>query len=280
MKKILLLILTILSICFEVILAQENVLKKLVQTELDFSKLSETQGTKTAFLANLTEKSIFFRPFPVNGMKIWSESQDSTSLLTWFPIWAEVSAAGDLGFTTGPYVLSNRKNKTQAASYGNYITIWQKQNDGNFKILLDLGCSNPEPNQKMEVFNDFNSSTKKKKIKSFDTAQETETIKKNEQSTDIQLLKTSRFLRAGQFPLVGQTAIQAYLQTQNYQNKTYQADLVEIAQSGDLAYSYGKFSAQSKTENKTESGYYVRIWRKIAKQNWALALDIVLMNPK
>jgi ketosteroid isomerase-like protein len=51
--------------------------------------------------------------------------------LEWEPVRAEISRGGRLGFTWGRY-------KT-ARSTGTYMTVWEKQPDGSWKILFDTG---------------------------------------------------------------------------------------------------------------------------------------------
>lgn len=55
--------------------------------------------------------------------------------LTWEPTRAEISNGGKLGYTWGRYhSLFNGK-----AREGNYMTVWQKQDDGSWKVLFDTG---------------------------------------------------------------------------------------------------------------------------------------------
>ena|SRR5271163_1378015 len=66
--------------------------------------------------------------------------------LTWMPVKAEMSASGDLGYTYGNYVYSakNKEGKL-VANYGKYTSIWKKQKDGQWKVVVDMGNSSPDP---------------------------------------------------------------------------------------------------------------------------------------
>lgn len=70
---------------------------------------------------------------------------DGTSL-TWTPIKAEMSASGDLGYTYGNYIytVKNKEGKL-VANYGKYTSIWRKQKDGQWKVVVDVGNSSPDP---------------------------------------------------------------------------------------------------------------------------------------
>lgn len=69
----------------------------------------------------------------------------TSSLLSWQPIFAAVSLAGDLGYTTGPWEFKKDIKDAKPSAFGNFMTVWRKQADGNWKFALDLGISNPEP---------------------------------------------------------------------------------------------------------------------------------------
>jgi ketosteroid isomerase-like protein len=66
--------------------------------------------------------------------------------LTWMPVKAEMAASGDLGYTYGNYVYTakNKEGKL-VANYGKYTSIWKKQKDGQWKVVVDMGNSSPDP---------------------------------------------------------------------------------------------------------------------------------------
>jgi ketosteroid isomerase-like protein len=58
--------------------------------------------------------------------------------LTWTPDRLEVSASGDLGYTYGNYkVKSANSTETQSEQIHNYATIWRKQKDSTWKVILE-----------------------------------------------------------------------------------------------------------------------------------------------
>ena|ERR1039458_442672 len=65
--------------------------------------------------------------------------------LTWTSVKAEMAASRDLGYTYGNYVYSakNKEGKL-VTSYGKYTSIWKKQKDGQWKVVVDMGNSSPE----------------------------------------------------------------------------------------------------------------------------------------
>ncbi len=69
---------------------------------------------------------------------------DTTRLLSWRPTSAEVSASGDLGYTIGRWELGPRAGGEPLAR-GSYVTIWRKQADGSWRVVLDVGNNDPPP---------------------------------------------------------------------------------------------------------------------------------------
>jgi ketosteroid isomerase-like protein len=65
--------------------------------------------------------------------------------LTWMPVKAEMAASGDLGYTYGNYVYTakNKEGKL-VANYGKYTSIWKKQKDGQWQVVVDMGNSSPD----------------------------------------------------------------------------------------------------------------------------------------
>jgi ketosteroid isomerase-like protein len=62
--------------------------------------------------------------------------------LTWAPVGAGIAASGDLGYTFGTYEFRSKdKDGKLVASHGKYTTIWRKQKDGSWKVVLDMGNS-------------------------------------------------------------------------------------------------------------------------------------------
>ena len=64
--------------------------------------------------------------------------------LTWTPTDAVMGASGDMGYTWGHFEgHSKDANGNPVTTTGRYITIWRKQADGNWKVVLDAGANEP-----------------------------------------------------------------------------------------------------------------------------------------
>jgi ketosteroid isomerase-like protein len=64
--------------------------------------------------------------------------------LTWTPVGADISASGDLGYTYGTYEFRSKdKDGKPVVAHGKYTSIWKKQMDGSWKVVLDMGNASP-----------------------------------------------------------------------------------------------------------------------------------------
>jgi len=64
--------------------------------------------------------------------------------LTWTPTDAQMGPSGDMGYTWGHFEgRSKDANGNPVLTSGRYMTIWRKQSDGNWKVVLDAGANEP-----------------------------------------------------------------------------------------------------------------------------------------
>jgi ketosteroid isomerase-like protein len=55
-----------------------------------------------------------------------------------------MSASGDMGYTFGTFVFKGQdKAGKPFTSSGKYASIWRKQKDGSWKVVMDMGNSGP-----------------------------------------------------------------------------------------------------------------------------------------
>lgn len=80
-------------------------------------------------------------------------------------------------------------------------------------------------------------------------------------------------LRENNMPLVGKTAITQLFENANSQGVhfTWEPLAGDIAQSGELGYTYGIYTL--KKDTVVEKGTYVSIWKKDVEGNWRYILD-------
>lgn len=64
--------------------------------------------------------------------------------LTWTPTDAMMGPSGEMGYTWGHYEgRSKDANGNPVLTSGRYITMWRKEPDGSWKVVLDAGANEP-----------------------------------------------------------------------------------------------------------------------------------------
>jgi ketosteroid isomerase-like protein len=119
------------------------------QLEIDFMNAAATQGAD-GYMSYYAEDAVEL-PNGSNALKgkasitkTMAFLNEKDNHLSWTPAFADVS--GDIGYTYGTYQFRSRdKDGKSILSYGKYATIWKKQKDGTWKIVLDMGNDSPTP---------------------------------------------------------------------------------------------------------------------------------------
>ena len=123
---------------------------KLLQLEADFQKATAEHGLD-GFMSYFADDAV---DLPNGGPVVTGRENIRQGLgpwgpdvsLTWTPLHAEMAASGDIGYVYGSFVFKGKdKDGNLATHYGKYTTIWKKQNDGSWKVAVDMGNSAPTP---------------------------------------------------------------------------------------------------------------------------------------
>lgn len=263
-------------------------IEDLVSAEHRFAAAAATDGIRDAFLGVLAADGILFRPLPVNGRE-WFEAQPPPpGVLAWKPVQADVSSAGDLGYTTGPwrYDLEGRE-----PPFGHYVSIWRRAKDDTWQLVLDLGVSHDEPEASAwePAFGKGESGEAAKGLSPDRLA----ALERELAEVDREFSKAAvvdgpaeayaragaeeiRLYRDGRFPVVGHAAVQKALEGAP---ASRQAEPIAtlVATSGDLGYSYG--TSRDTGEDEGDRFSYMRIWKQGNDDEWRIVLDILTLVP-
>jgi ketosteroid isomerase-like protein len=122
----------------------------LKQLEADFMNAAANRGSQ-GYMSYYADGAVELPngadaiPGKANIAKTMGFLDDKNNRLTWSPVGADISSSGDLGYTYGTYEFrSTGKDGKIAVSQGKYTSIWKKQKDGSWKVVLDMGNSNSE----------------------------------------------------------------------------------------------------------------------------------------
>ena len=212
--------------------------KEMVTVEKTFAKAVDEHGVNAGFRQFLAPDGIIFRPGPVNGLAYLKDKPESSSKLAWEPEHAEITSAGDFGWTTGPWEW--RADTTQPPGlFGQYLSVWQRQADGAFKLVLDVGVVYPERRKVSDVgyvvipaasaapLTDDQLATARAELMALDSLCVSAIA-----APDVLLL------RSGQPPIIGAAARAEYL-ANNTGVGTCRPMSATVAAHGGFAYTYG-----------------------------------------
>lgn len=130
---------------FASVASAQNAIQKLVDAEHAFAQLAAEKGTKAAFLANMADGAVVFEPERTDARTVWEKRAASKSLLSWAPNFADISSDGKIGYTTGNWEYRPKGKDDKPVAFGDFITVWRLQPDGNYKWVIDIGVSHDKP---------------------------------------------------------------------------------------------------------------------------------------
>ena len=290
MKKLLCLTLLVAFIApaFSQKAPEPTALEKMVATERAFAKLSEDKGTREAFMAYIADDGILFRPTAVKG-KQWMKDHpvppsEKRPLLSWYPAVAGIADGGDMGYTTGPWEFKSDIHDAAPVAWGNFLTVWKRQKDGSWKFAIDLGISNPKPDQAAAPWQLPSDYRPFESVGGFGPRPETH--RQELLARDREFSKASATLGAGKaFVAFADSKVRMFRDGKAPMGKadaesellmnpvlwTWEPAFADVSGSGDLGYTYGTYKIE--TNGKTvETGNYLRIW-----QGWKVIYDVT--NP-
>jgi len=270
---------------------RQAALDSLVAAEKAFSKTAGEKGIRDSFLDFMADDGVLFRPDPVNAKESLRARPATPGLLVWYPAFAEVSLAGDLGYDTGP--AEYREKAEDKPEQSQFATIWKRQADGSWKAAVDLGTPGNPPAPvtislqgpaKVEesALPKIDADALKTSVLDADRAfakvgreQGGAAAYSAVLGEDVRLLRAGRAMTSGKqaaFDLLGGDKAPV----------TWEPAGGGVARSGDLGYTYG---VVQKRENGPESpwtkvGNYIRVWRRQADGSWRLAFESLSPRPK
>jgi ketosteroid isomerase-like protein len=252
--------------------------KTILDLEARFYQTGQEQGARVAFLTYLGDDAIGFEPEPVNAKKLWEARSETSTSFKWQPLFVGVSQSCDLAYTTGPSELRRTKTDEKPFAYGQYVTIWKKRTDGEWKVAVDLGGAVPGPRkveEAPEITVDYGEApsddlTAAKKLRQaekwfIDTAAT--------DSTGALVGSSSphiRVHRGNVFPAYGREPATLMLSVRRGSLKMERLGGA-ISAAKDFAYSYGKYTLEM--SQTVERGHYLQIWRTLKNGEWRLVLD-------
>lgn len=197
-----------------------------------------------------------------------------------------VASSGDLGFTTGPFILDDRSGAARPPQHGMYFTIWKKQRDGEFRAVLDLGILLDAPVAAVEGVSfvpmarvgarsgGASTDVKNQRQSLHDADRAFSEAARAHGLADAareHVRDDGRLHRNGRMPIVGREAIDRYLR-ERPARFTGSGMFADVSGAGDLGYTYGRHDLTFK--NTSEKGYYARLWTRDPGGPWKVLLEV------
>ena len=117
-----------------------------MQADRDFNRAAQERRAEgwAEFFADTTMWPIQLAPAGssrdttrARSTRMWRNPNFS---LQWNPIYADVAASGDLGYTIGKWTrVVKDSTGAPVTAHGTYLTVWRKQKDGSWKVVADTG---------------------------------------------------------------------------------------------------------------------------------------------
>lgn len=259
--------------------------QSLIDTERAFAKKSMASNPKEAFLAYIADDAVLFAPYPGPGKELWQKLPIPQYSLDWWPTVADISRSADLGWTTGPFLLSFQNGKKLS---GFYATVWRKQADGTWRFATDMGTTMPdEPKREGEPgpldpakLGKFTPPADPKEadaaLMAADTGLGEATKNGLEEAYKPLLADNARLMRPDHAPFVGKDAAMLRLAEEKASTFSSRPSGGGSSKAGDVGYTYGTYDRRGE---RLEGGSYIRIWRREPGDTWKLALEVLSPRP-
>jgi ketosteroid isomerase-like protein len=260
-----------------------SALVEMANAERAFAKMAADKSIRDAFVFYFADESVSFNPSPgparqrleerpnafPDGMKLW-----------WEPRVGDIAASGDMGYLTGP---TESSLPGQPTRYGNYFSVWKKQADGTYRVILDIGASQPE---KLNFAEGFVRSAAVATYKGLDTKAAAEAsllaadkafgsaiASKGVATAYLDTMhEAGRLHRSGSLSMSSSRAAADWMRG-HVKAMTSEPGKSETATSRDLGYTWGTYTMTSTTDEASK-GHYVRVWTRRADGQWRLVADI------
>jgi ketosteroid isomerase-like protein len=254
-------------------------LQQMVAAERAFAARALVVGWKQSFLEYFSDSAIGFdgEAGPAKDQIRKNPDPPPELQLLWEPRYGDIATSGELGYLTGPSTTINPA-RGNAPRFGAYASVWKREADGSFRVVIDVGISTENfvpfaPGFVRAPFADRYTGSETgaaatRSLRDADASLTRAAMASQANAYSGHIAANGRLHRPALLPLVGEAAILAWLQTQPAyaSGETRSAD---AARSADLGYTWGSYATS------TTKGYYARVWVRGRDGSWKVALDVV-----
>jgi ketosteroid isomerase-like protein len=260
------------------------------EAEQHFAQASVMIGRNAAFAEYFADSSaIFTDKWLTNGKQFSKELKASPVVLKWEPEFMDISASRDFGISTGPWEAQEYRPNTAPVATGYYLTVWKKQSDGEWKVILDGGSTTPAISVSKHNFSfpsgadkpvsnppEINVELSCKELLNSEKLFLSYWEKSPSSSACTSfLIPDARIQLNGHLPTTNLDTINILIAKLD-KKLTWESIGAGAASSGDLGFTYGLLQISS-TPGVTK-GHYVRIWKKQPGSDWRIVIEMMNVN--
>lgn len=247
----------------------------MVEAERAFAARAGVVGWKRAFLEYFADDAIGFDAtgagLAKDQIRALPDPPKDAQLL-WEPRYGDIAASGELGWLTGPSISINPARDKGQPRHGTYASVWKRQPDGTFKVVMDVGVNLAQaasfaggftraPQARRYTGNATNAHAT---LADADRALSRAATSNQASAYRGRLAAGARLHRHEMLPRVGEQEIVTWLGTQSAAPAA-EHRFADVARSGDLGYTWGRRGM----------GFYVRVWTRETGGAWKVALDVI-----
>ena len=246
----------------------------IVQNEYAFVRTTAKLGIRDGFLRYFDKQAITFAPQPVNGYDFYTNKKPSATKLDWYPSFALLSASGDFGVDTGPWIAHWEDGGKAQEAHGEWLSIWHRNAQGQWKALFDAGIGHDKPANPVQALAEDAKVDQLPAVAG--TAPAIEDVRDEIIRAEVLFSNTVQvrgpqaayaayavsgvhLLQDGKLPVLGLMAA-----TQAVPDKPMELQYVSLggstAPSGDLGYVYGMTYTSDDKDHKSPIATYMHVW--------------------
>jgi ketosteroid isomerase-like protein len=276
-------------------------LREMVETERAFAALGAEKGVRESFFKFFGEEGISFSPHPGKFRENARRNPQPNPppplefKLEWWPVYGDVADSGELGYNTGPTLVTDRTAQHRPPRHGYFFSVWKMQPDGAWRVAVDMGSDTPGPDPAQQDRTRYTRAPQEKyrKVKPASAAagraemlamewKLEQVAREHGRAGYVSMLGTHcRVHRPGRLPILGRDAAAKYFDEIQLTVLSSEGMDGAVAQSGELGYTYGRYEAKMLHENaeRAVQGYFTHVWKRDGRGDWKLVADVINVLP-
>lgn len=252
------------------------------QAELAFAKQGSEQGIRRAFLAWLKPGAKVFTPQAKTALAVYGPEPGDSGWLQWYPEANGMASSGDLAWSMGPWTYAVKRGDAPIV-HGHFLSMWQKQPGGAWRVVADIGVPHAVPEAPIPVMASVTAMPIAPPAVPPDRA--LDSLRQAEarltaawsQSGGVALKpflgREAQVYRPRHLPLRAEEELEKLLLLE-LPCAHAQPDVVQVAGSGDLGWTCGETPADAQGRRAS----FLRVWVREG-ETWLVRFDVRLPHP-